>query len=257
MRESSGRNPMSATPVTWRSRVRYFLLARLDRSSELGLGLTMSVLLFAGGIWAFSGLLEDVLEAESLVRWDIASTNWFHAHQPAWAVQFFHAVTQLGSPVAWVVFILVVTWLVSRHDRLLLWVWIATNVGGVILQLVLKSSVHRTRPAHASTYLHGTTYSFPSGHAMNSTILYVLLAYMLSTIFEWRGARRVVAYGSAGFISLAVGLSRLVLGMHFPSDVVAGLAAGGAWLAACLSVLHVVRWRALARRAPTTSRPAA
>ena len=234
-------------PAGWRGRFRYFLLARLDRSSEMGLGLTMSVLLFAAGIWAFGGLLEDVLEAESLVRWDIATNGWFHAHQPAWAIRLFHAITQFGSPVVWAIFVLVAAWLVSRRDHLLLWTWVAAIAGGLLLQVVLKASVHRTRPAHASMYLHGMTYSFPSGHSMNATIAYMMLAYLLCSIFEWRGLRRVLAFQVAALAALLVGLSRLVLGVHFPSDVVAGIVAGAAWLSACLAVLHVVRWRAAAR----------
>jgi membrane-associated phospholipid phosphatase len=213
----------------------------------MGLGLTISVLLFAGGIWAFGGLLEDVLEAESLVRWDIAANDWFHAHQPGWAIRLFHAITQFGSPVVWAVFVLVAVWLVSRHDNLLLWAWVAAIPGGLLLQFVLKASVHRTRPAHASMYLHGVTSSFPSGHSMNATIAYLTLAYLLCSIFEWRGLRRVLTYGAALLVALAVGISRLVLGVHFPSDVVAGIAAGAAWLSACLAVLRVVRWRAAAR----------
>jgi undecaprenyl-diphosphatase len=96
-------------------------------------------------------------------------------------------------------------------------------------------------------YLHGTTYSFPSGHAMNATIAYLMLAYLLCSIFEWRGLRRVLAFLGAALVALLVGLSRLVLGVHFPSDVVAGIVAGAAWVSACLAVLHVVRWRAAAR----------
>ena len=238
--------------VRWWLRARRFLAARLDRGSELGLRLTIGVLLFAVGIWAFSGLLEEVLDAETLVRWDIAANAWFHERADGATLQFFHIVTQFGMPVIWVIFILVVVWLVSRHEHLLLWAWLAANLGGLVLQYVLKTSVHRSRPEFASTYLLGTSYSFPSGHTMNATIGYLMLAYIVSAVFNLRGERRVAAYLLASVVVLSVGLSRLVLSVHFPSDVVAGLLAGGAWLAACFSVLDIVRWRSNGHRAPAT-----
>ena len=230
----------------WR-RVWRFVLARLDRGSELGLGLTISVLLFAGGIWAFSVLLEDVLEAESLVRWDAATNDWFHAHQSGGVTRAFRAVTQFGSPVVVSVVVLVAVWLVSRDDRVMLWAWVASNAGGFVLQWVLKATVHRARPPYAAAYLHGVTYSFPSGHAMTSTIGYGMLAYLLCAIHGWRGWRRGAAYGAAGLIAFAVGLSRIVLTVHFPSDVGAGFVAGAAWLGACFTVFHVIRWRSRRR----------
>jgi membrane-associated phospholipid phosphatase len=244
-------------PLRWWSDVRRFLAARLDRGSELGLRLTVSVLLLAAGIWAFSGLLEEVLDAESLVRWDISANAWFHKHADGATLRFFNGVTQLGSPVFWVMVMLVAVWLVSRHERLLLWAWLAANFGGLVLQLVLKMTVHRSRPLFASTYLRGTSYSFPSGHTMNATIGYVMLAHVLITVFNLRGERRTAAYLLAGVIVLAVALSRLVLSVHFPSDVVGGLLAGGAWLAACLAVLDIVRWRSNGRGTPASQARAA
>jgi membrane-associated phospholipid phosphatase len=238
--------------VSWWQRIWRFVRARLDRGSELGLRLTLTLALLAVAIWAFSGLLEDVLEAETLVRWDLAANEWFHVHEQASVIRFFQAVTQLGQPVMWMLVLLVTVWLVSRHDRLLLWAWLFANGGGLLLQWVLKTTVHRNRPEFAAAHLRGTSYSFPSGHTMTATIGYFMLAHIACTIYGWRGRARMAAYGTAAAIALAVAMSRLVLSVHFPSDVVAGLAAGAGWLAVCFAVLDVVRWRT-SRNTPENS----
>jgi len=211
------------------------------------LRLTTSILILVACLWSFGGLLEDVFEAETLVRWDLGVAQWLHAHQSASVVAFFQAVTQFGEPVLWVIVLLVTVWLVSRHEILLLWAWLAANFGGLLLQVTLKGIARRTRPEFASAHLRDTSYSFPSGHAMAATIAYFMLAYIACTTFGWRGRMRVAAYASAAAMTLMIALSRLVLGVHFPSDVIAGLAAGGAWLAACFSILDVIRWRTTRR----------
>lgn len=172
----------------------HFLLARFDRKSELGLRLTINVVLFALAIWAFSGLLDGVLDNEGLVRADLAINGWFHAHATPAGLAAFNAITLLGSVGVWSVVAIVSIWLWLRRDRFLAVAWLATNVGGAVVQWVLKTTVHRTRPQYAAAYLHGHSYSFPSGHTMGSTICYTTLAFIIGTLAHWPGRRRVVLY---------------------------------------------------------------
>lgn len=226
----------------WR-RVRRFVRARLDRSSELGLWLTIDVVLFAGAVWALGGVLEEVLDRQALVRWDVAVNAWFHVHTTAAGLRVFELVTQLGSPGEWVVVPVVGAWLLWRRERFLLWAWLAGNAGGGLVGLALKAMVHRRRPQYAAAYLRGHSYSFPSGHTMSATVCYSLLVFVVATTLGWHGLRHLRLYVVAAAIALAVGFSRIYLGVHFPSDVLGGLVAGAAWVALCVAAIRIVLGR--------------
>lgn len=221
-------------------RTRQFLAARLDRKSELGLGLTISVLVFAFAVWALSGLLDAVLDNDTLVRVDRAVEDWFHLHDTPLGSSVFSAVTNLGSPVVSVVIAVVAIYLWRVGAYFWLWNWLGANLGGFAVEYVLKSSVHRSRPQYAAQYLHGHSYSFPSGHTMASTVCYLLLAYLISTHPGATVARRRLAWAVAIAMVAGVGLSRLYLVVHYPSDVLGGLAAGLAWLGLCGATRRLV-----------------
>jgi membrane-associated phospholipid phosphatase len=123
--------------------------------------------------------------------------------------------------------------------------WIAAQAGGGVLNLALKETFERTRPAFADPLLAASSWSFPSGHAMGTFILFGLGCYvLLRETASWTVAAFVVTLSLAWCIVMA--FSRLYLGVHFASDVAAGLIAGVAWVAVCASALEVVR----PRRAP-------
>lgn len=214
-------------------RARRFLAARFDRKSQLGIGLTVSVVMFALAIWALSGLLDAVLDNATLVRWDGIIESWFHTHATATGLAIFDVITQLGSPGVFVVATLVAIYLWRAGATLLLWTWLGANIGGVTIEHVLKSTVHRSRPQYGAAYLHGQSYSFPSGHTMASTICYFLLAYLVWIHPRTTPLARRVAWIMSGALVFSIGLSRLYLGVHYPSDVLGGFAAGLAWLAVC------------------------
>jgi undecaprenyl-diphosphatase len=225
-------------------RARAFLAARFDRKSQLGLGLTVSLAIFALAVWALSGLLDAVLDNETLVRVDGIVESWFHVHATPTGLAIFNVITQLGSPVVVVVVIAVALYLWRKHETLLLWNWIGANLGGKALEYVLKNSVHRS-PA----FLNGHSYSFPSGHTMGSTVCYLLLAYLIASRADASSRTSSIAIGTAVVIIVAVGFSRLYLGVHYPSDVLGGVAAGVAWLAMCGATRRFVAARLVVSRA--------
>ena len=175
MSDESSRVELSPT-----QRVRRFLAARFDPKSQLGLGLTLSVCIFALAVWTFSGLLDAVLDNELLVRIDITAESWFHGHATPAGLSIFNAVTQLGSPVVAVVVVVVAIYLWRTHQLLWLWNWLGANLGGIVIEHVLKNTVHRSRPEYGAAFLNGESYSFPSGHTMGATVCYLLLAYFIS-----------------------------------------------------------------------------
>ena len=124
--------------------------------------------------------------------------------------------------------------------HLLLSVWLGTNLGGLLVQMALKTLIHRARPQYAAAYLHGHSYSFPSGHAMQSTIAYVMVVVVGSLASErWRAHRPLLLAGAVALV-LLIGFSRVYLGVHYPSDVVGGFAAGTAWLLASTILLGLL-----------------
>ena len=228
MSDESGGVELSAL-----ERTRQFFAARFDPRSQLGLGLTASVLLSALAIWAFGGLLDAVLDNDLLVRFDMRVESWFHLHATATGLSIFNAVTQLGSPVVFVVVVVVAIYLWRKNKRLLLWSWIGANLGGTIVEYVLKNTIHRSRPQYAAAFLNGHSYSFPSGHTMGSTVCYLLLAYFIAGYGSVSNRARAIAFIVAMAVIVAVAVSRLYLGVHYPSDVLGGFLAGVAWLAVC------------------------
>lgn len=234
-----------------------FFAARLDRKSYLGLRLTIGLVLIAGGIWLFGGLLEAVLDNATLVRFDLAAASWIHSTSTPLGDRIFYAITNIGSPPAMVAIAVVgvIVAFVKRH-RLLAYAWAAAAAGGAAIDYVLKTTVHRSRPEYAAAFLHGTSYSFPSGHAMGSLIGYGFLAYALVVTVQRAAEHRRLVFALAVLMTLLIGISRVYLDVHYPSDVAGGWAAGFAWLAICITGYEVVSGRSALRHPSTPSQEA-
>lgn len=121
--------------------------------------------------------------------------------------------------------------LLTRHKNEALFLALVM-VGSLIVELSLKTAFQRERP---ETTFFGTTaprsYSFPSGHALHATAFFGTLALLGSGHIR-RRSRRIALWCAAGALAFAIGFSRVYLGVHYPSDVLAGFAAGAAWAAA-------------------------
>lgn len=234
---------MTSVRNAW-PRARAFLAARLNPSTFLGLHLTVGLLASAAAIWIFSALLDAVLDNATLVRWDIAADAWIHVHVTPAGTSFFGVMSRLGSPAAMTALAIVgAAILLVRGRPTMLVTWIAAFAGGGILERLLKTLVHRTRPIFAAEHLHDPTFSFPSGHSMGSMIGITMLLHALWIFRIVRGRMRiVVAILGVAFVAL-VGISRVYLGVHYPSDVLGGWAAGAAWMAACVTIAGVVLHR--------------
>ena len=226
------------------ARLKRFLAARLDPKVYLGLHVTVSLLLCALAAWAFGAIVDAVLDNDTVVRWDIAAAAAIHARVTPFGLRVFEVITNLGSPV--VVSLVVVAmaiWCWRRQERVLAVGVVVICAGEAILDGVLKSVVHRTRPEFAVRFLHSQSFSFPSGHSFGSIVAYGLLAFLIVDFYRpIARTRRLVWIVAAGLIVL-IGISRTYLGVHYPSDVVGGWSAGIAWLAICLTGLRFARAR--------------
>jgi undecaprenyl-diphosphatase len=129
---------------------------------------------------------------------------------------------------------------VRKRSRYRLLALMLTIPGGMLLNGMLKYAFHRSRPAWDDPILMIGSYGFPSGHAMSATLLYgFLAAFGVRKVQAWRW--RVLAVLAAGLLVVLIGFSRLSLGVHSLSDVLAGMAAGSAWLALCLTAVGTLR----------------
>ena len=230
------------------SRWRRFVSARMDPKAYLGLYVTVGFVVVALALSLFGALLDGVLDNATLVRWDTAVDASIHARATPAGLRLFDAITQLGSPIALGVLGVTVSVVLWRQRRRTLTIgWIAALVGDLLLNEVLKRAVHRARPEYGAKFLHGHSYSFPSGHAMGSIVAYGMLAYVLAHR-AYPGRLPTWAYAAiAAVIVGLVGFSRVYLGVHYPSDVLGGFAAGGAWLALCITGVGVAQRRAASR----------
>jgi membrane-associated phospholipid phosphatase len=236
-----------------RGRLRGFLSARLDPKVYLGVHLTVGLAVAALGLWVFGALLDMVLDNATMVRWDIATDAAIHDLMTPTLVRIALGATQLGSPSAMGVLLVagaIALWIARRRTMLI--GWVAAFVGGAAVEEVLKLVVRRSRPIYGASFLHGHSYSFPSGHAMGSMIGYGMLVWLIGQLWHPGRGGRVTMYLWAGLLILAVGLSRIFLGVHYPSDVLGGYAAGAVWMAVCITGVDIARHRQMDREHPAS-----
>jgi undecaprenyl-diphosphatase len=218
-----------------------WLLRRLTPGQYLGLHLTVGLLAAAGCLWLFGGLAEDLITGDPLVRFDRALADYLHSHASPPLTTFFLIVTAFGSIEAMVLLgVAVAAFLVWERRWTFLGTWLAAVAGSAVLDHLLKGFFARPRPFFEHPLLVETSYSFPSGHAMESLVAYGMLAYFgVLALKSWR-ARVGVVFGAALLVVL-IGFSRMYLGVHYFSDVIAGYAAGGVWLSALITGAETIR----------------
>ena len=163
---------------------------------------------------------------------------------PQWLFRALRDITALGDTPVLTLVTVVAAGLAVLRRRVGMAVFIAVTVAvGAILDTQMKLAFARPRPSVVPHLVEVTSASFPSGHAMNSTIVYLTLAALLARQMPDR--RSQIYIGSVGIaLALVIGASRVYLGVHYPTDVVGGWLAGAAWALACWLVAS--RWLAVA-----------
>jgi membrane-associated phospholipid phosphatase len=198
-----------------------------------------------GGAVVFARITEDYLTNDPLVRWDVSFARWLSEHRGSALLDVFRAITVVGSPAFALALATVVCLVLYRRRRLVDAAFLPVVLGGAeLLNLVLKVAFHRPRPAIG--FVHLDTYSFPSGHAMISTAMYGAFAFLLWGRLDSRHAKTLVLAATSLVVTL-ICFSRLYLGVHFLSDVLAGVAGGATWLALSIALLTASGERFVAR----------
>ena len=213
-------DPQLPTRASWRNR---HLLPLLPTLIAIAFALSL-----------FGSLSADVVEGE-VFFFDRPLLLLLHAHATPWwdAVMIFF--TRAGSAMVMVPFnLLVLIILVVRHRRRLVLFWFTAVGGAALLNLLAKHIFGRVRPDLWLSILPESTFSFPSGHAMQSMAVAGALA-----VLAWPTRGRWLALATAIVFVALVGTSRIYLGVHFPSDILAGWTASLTWILVLRSVLSV------------------
>jgi len=214
-----------------------FRLRKLERHEITWLLVGIGVCLL---LWGFLALASEVMEGDTtaldttILRALRKADDPSRTIGPRWLQGAVLDLTAIGGPtVLWLVVLSVVGFLLLQARYRTAIVVMATAASGEILNVVLKNLFLRPRP-DVVPHLRDVsgTMSFPSGHAMESAIIYLTLGAMLMQFAE-RRVTKIYCIGLAVFLTLLVGVTRVFLGVHYPTDVVAGWMFGFFWASLC------------------------
>lgn len=231
------------------SRARAYLRRRLDPDARYGLRVTLFAIAFLLVAIPFGLLIEQVKNNRDLVRLDTAAARHLHdwVRGSDRLIAGLKVLTFFGTPV-W--FFAIVTpaavWVWRQgHPRLAVFL-VVTALGGGLVDTVVKLIVDRSRPSLVDPVATAHGKSFPSGHAMSSTFVYGALLLVFLPVVRRR--LRPVLLALTAVLVVAIGFSRLALGVHYITDVVGGVVLGLAWLAASTAAFST--WRVDRGRPP-------
>lgn len=180
---------------------------------------------------------------EQLMRWLRDPVRLSEPRGPEWLLGAMRDLTALGSATVLVLFVLAVAGaLLARRQYHALVLLLVAALGGMLLNILLKPVFGRPRPDIALRLTEVRSLSFPSGHAMGSAIVYLTLAALLARLVQPL-ALKVYFLGLAVLLTFLVGASRVYLGVHYPTDVLAGWTVGLAWALLCWTVARYLQGR--------------
>lgn len=219
----------------WFKQLKAWILKRLNREERFGLSLTAGVLIAVAAGLVFGELADEVFEDELFTQFDLAFGQFILTSSSVVGVRLFFTITQLGGVyflTAAMIFMSLWLWTEERR-RDILFLLLAVG-GGILINLLIKGLFARARPAFDQIFYQEIGYSFPSGHAMLSLLFFGMAAFLIAENRDNSRYRRGLLLAGL-FISLLVGFSRIYLGVHFFSDVIAGWAAGVVWLSTIIT----------------------
>lgn len=207
-----------------------------------------ALLVLTGGCWALVELTDRVLEGQTQ-RFDLRVIRWFAAHRGPQGLQdVARDLTALGGvTVLTLVTLAVVGFLTIDRKRGAAALMIVAVGGGLTISSIIKHFVNRPRPPRLYQAAYVFTASFPSGHSMLSAVTYLTLGALLAQVIQRRVLKLYVIL-VAVLLTFLVGVSRVFLGVHWPTDVLAGWTAGLLWALLCLSIAHQLQLRGAVER---------
>jgi undecaprenyl-diphosphatase len=178
-------------------------------------------------------LHDEILKA-SFEQRDQAIQSWVHGFTRPWLTEVMSGLTWIGSPVVLVPAVTLAVgfmwWRGLKDDAVLV---AAATLGGVVLDEVMKAHFKRLRPDLPWAFVHEHSFSFPSGHSVMAIVLYGVIVYKTQDRLHGKLAKAALMVG-AFLMVVGIGVSRVYLGAHYPSDVAGGYFVGAVWLAAVI-----------------------
>ena len=216
---------------------------------------TFGIFVLSGATIAFAGTYAFAkfaghVTSGSTQAFDDAVLRWIGEHRSPALEPIMLEITFLGTGTVVIAIVVVAAmflWL-TRHKYSAALLVIST-MGSIVLNNLLKVGFDRPRPRIFEWGSHALSSSFPSGHAMSAAVAYGTVAYLAARL-QKRHSHRVVTLLAAGFLILLIGATRLYLGVHYPSDVLAGIIIGLAWAGFCMATLEALQVYAR-KREPT------
>jgi undecaprenyl-diphosphatase len=221
------------------SRFFSFIHKRLTPNEKFGLRLTLGAIITAVLSFLFFGVLQDLIGQDPLVQSDLRVINLVQVFRSPTFNNLMLLFTDLGKVQIVAVGVAAVAFsffLLKRWHALI--ILILSVVGGEAIVGILKHVIHRPRPPLVHALAPENSYSFPSGHAFVAFSFYGLLTYFAFRAIKNRLLRMLIILVGILLI-FGIGFSRIYLGVHWPSDVLAGYALGAAWLAALITALEI------------------
>jgi undecaprenyl-diphosphatase len=215
------------------------LLSQIIARIRASPGLAVLIVMMAAAAYAFIAVVDEVMEGDShkLDEWIIKSLRTpgdaADPIGPLWVQTMFMDITSLGgTTVVTLITLVVLGYLVMERKRAAALLVLIAVAGGAGLSSLLKLGFERPRPDLVAHLVDVHTLSFPSGHAMVSAVIYLTLGALLAQV---QRSIRLKAYilSIAVILTLLIGISRVYLGVHWPTDVAAGWCAGFAWAIGC------------------------
>lgn len=199
----------------------------------------MLILVLMGGVWVFFEVADEVMEGEarkidgSLLLAMRNPSDLSDPIGPFWVEEMGRDITALGGVAVLILLTLatVVYLFFINRKRIALFV-LGAIAGGNLLSVLFKRGFDRPRPDLVPHEAHVYSASFPSGHSMMSAVVYLTLGALLARIHSQR-TLKVYFLGLAVLLTVAVGVSRVYMGVHWPTDVLAGWSAGAVWATFC------------------------
>lgn len=209
-------------------------------TAVFGIFLMSGAVIAIAATWGFAELAGHVRQGKTQ-QFDDAVMHWIGAHQDPRLESAMLEITALGTGTVVGVIVLIAgmfLWLnAHKHSAILL---VAATLGGIVLDNLLKIGFSRPRPRIFEWGTHAVSSSFPSGHAMSSVVVYGTVAYLAGRL-QQQPSSRVLTMMLAAAIIAAISVSRVYLGVHYPSDILAGVMIGVAWAGFCMALLEAAQ----------------
>jgi undecaprenyl-diphosphatase len=208
-----------------------------DVYAAVGIFIALGTLVTLGATWVFVQIASEVREGETQ-DFDVAVLRFMEANKTELLDRLALEITFMGTGLIVMTIVLVsgmFLWLTKhKHSALLLMV---SAAGAILVNGLLKAGFDRPRPQLFEWGQHTVSSSFPSGHAMSAAAVYMTVAYLAARL-QRRHISRVLTLLAATIVVVLIAVSRLYLGVHYPTDVAAGVVIGIAWAALCMAMLE-------------------